>query len=115
MKTRSIRTFVLAAAGFGLVFGVANHLPAKAANSAKLARKTSFAIVTDSARTTDAAFRDGLYLGKRHAENGESSQIPVGRWSRTEDRQRFAEGFQLSLQNARKVSSSNSQFADFKN
>ncbi len=42
----------------------------------------------------DGAFRDGLYLGKLAAENGEAVARPaIGRWSTDQDRATFAAGF----------------------
>jgi uncharacterized protein with FMN-binding domain len=42
---------------------------------------------------TNAAFRDGLYVGKWDASQGNVAHLAVGRWSRTEDRAAFAEGY----------------------
>ena len=41
----------------------------------------------------DGAFRDGLYLGKLAAENGESARLAIGRWSSAQDRTMFAAGY----------------------
>jgi hypothetical protein len=44
--------------------------------------------------TNDAAFRDGLYLGKlAHAANRQMHP-PIGRWSTEKDRASFAAGYQ---------------------
>lgn len=54
---------------------------------------------TDAAVQTanDAAFRDGLYVGKlAHAANRQM-RAPVGRWSTEKDRASFAAGFQRGL------------------
>lgn len=43
--------------------------------------------------TNDAAFRDGLYLGRlAHAEN-RPMRPPIGRWSTEKDRNSFAAGY----------------------
>ena len=45
----------------------------------------------------DAAFRDGLYLGRlAHAANRQM-RAPVGRWSTEKDRISFAAGFRQGL------------------
>jgi len=41
----------------------------------------------------DGAFRDGLYLGKLAAEQGQPSSTAIGRWSTERDRSMFAEGY----------------------
>jgi hypothetical protein len=46
----------------------------------------------DFHQATEAAFRDGLYMGKLEAERG-SSRIPMGRWSREKDRSYFVAGY----------------------
>src|SRR5450631_3035622 len=42
----------------------------------------------------DAAFRDGLYVGKLAAEAGRPLHAPAGRWSSDADRASFVAGFQ---------------------
>jgi len=46
------------------------------------------------AQATDAAFRDGVYLGKLAAERGEGSHVAIGRWATPKDRSSFATGYQ---------------------
>lgn len=41
----------------------------------------------------DGAFRDGLYLGKLAAENGQPARLAIGRWSTDHDRSMFAAGY----------------------
>src|SRR5881394_2086402 len=43
---------------------------------------------------TNAAFRDGTYLGNLAASRGESPHLASGRWSRAEDRASFTYGYQ---------------------
>jgi hypothetical protein len=45
---------------------------------------------------TNAAYRDGLYLGKLDAEQGNDQHIAGGRWSTMEDRSSFSEGYRES-------------------
>jgi hypothetical protein len=45
----------------------------------------------------NAAFRDGLYLAKLHAQNGQAPQLSVGRWSIEEDRRDFVAGYQRGV------------------
>ena len=44
----------------------------------------------------DAAFRDGLYLGKLDAKSGRTQHVSVGRWNSAEDRASFTAGYQQS-------------------
>jgi len=43
---------------------------------------------------TSGPFRDGLYLGKLAAKNGDEPRITAARWSRNEDRAAFREGYE---------------------
>jgi len=51
-----------------------------------------------AATATNAAFRDGLYLGKLTAKQGGSPHISRGRWSSESDRAAFAQGYQEGFQ-----------------
>ena len=52
---------------------------------------------TAAQTANDAAFRDGLYLGRlAHAANRQM-RAPVGRWSSEKDRASFVEGYQQGL------------------
>jgi hypothetical protein len=42
---------------------------------------------------SDAAFRDGLYIGRLAGERGELPHPLVGRWSTKKDRATFATGY----------------------
>jgi hypothetical protein len=46
------------------------------------------------AQNTNAAFRDGLYLGKLAAEHGAQPHVASGRWATVEDRSSFTAGYQ---------------------
>ena len=45
-------------------------------------------------QATDAAFRDGLYLGKLQARQGREPHLSVGRWSGEADRGAFVRGYE---------------------
>jgi hypothetical protein len=49
---------------------------------------------TNAALATNAAFRDGLYLGRLTAERGRESRVATGRWATNQDRISFAAGYQ---------------------
>ena len=51
-----------------------------------------------AASATNAAFRDGLYLGKLTAEQGGGPHISRGRWSCEADRAAFTQGYQEGFQ-----------------
>jgi hypothetical protein len=63
----------------------------------------------------DGAFRDGLYLGKLAAKEGEPLRPAIGRWSTNQDRAMFTAGYRRgyneSLASTR-VSSGRAQPAD---
>jgi hypothetical protein len=44
-------------------------------------------------QATNGAYRDGLYLGKLDAENGNEQHIATGRWPGAEDRGSFSDGY----------------------
>jgi hypothetical protein len=60
--------------------------------SAVTLRGGSVQPVSESA--TNAAYRDGLYVGKLAAEQGRDSHIASGRWSQENDRAAFAAGYE---------------------
>ncbi len=41
----------------------------------------------------DGAFRDGLYLGKLSAQQGQPPRLAIGRWSTEHDRSLFTAGY----------------------
>jgi hypothetical protein len=63
----------------------------------------------------DGSFRDGLYLGKLAAEDGQPMRLALGRWSTDQDRAMFTAGYRRgyneSLTSAR-VNSGRAQPAD---
>ncbi len=42
---------------------------------------------------TDAAFHDGLYMGKHDAEQGRLRHVSTGRWSSSTDRSHYQAGY----------------------
>jgi hypothetical protein len=46
------------------------------------------------ARSTDGAFRDGLYLGRLAAQCSAEPHVASGRWATLEDRSSFTAGYQ---------------------
>lgn len=50
--------------------------------------------VEKDARPTDAAFRDGLFLGKLDADSAKKPHLSVGRWNTPQDRASFVAGYQ---------------------
>lgn len=56
----------------------------------------------DSAvKQSSGPFRDGLYLGKLAAKNGDEPHIATARWSRDEDRAAFREGYERGFSQVR--------------
>ncbi len=53
-----------------------------------------------SAQAGNAAFRDGLYLGKLSAKQGMTPHISSGRWSSEADRTAFAQGYRAGYQSS---------------
>jgi hypothetical protein len=51
-----------------------------------------------AATATNAAFRDGLYLGKLAAKDGASAHMSLGRWSDESDRVAFIQGYHEGFQ-----------------
>lgn len=47
-----------------------------------------------------APFRDGLYLGRLAARNGDEPRMAVGRWSSEKNRRAFREGYQRGYRQA---------------
>jgi len=49
--------------------------------------------VADIQLANDAAFRDGLFVGKLTAKRGQAMRPPIGRWSTWKDRASFEAGY----------------------
>jgi len=50
-------------------------------------------IEADASRDANAAFRDGLYLGRLAAKQGSPIRVASGRWATDSDRTLFAAGY----------------------
>ncbi|ABF42061.1 hypothetical protein Acid345_3060 [Candidatus Koribacter versatilis Ellin345] len=50
---------------------------------------------------TDAAFRDGLYMGKHDAEEGRLHHVAAGRWSADADRTQYEAGYDAGFDRIR--------------
>jgi hypothetical protein len=48
-------------------------------------------------QATDAAYRDGLFLGQFDANQGRTRHICVGRWSTASDRNSFVAGYEAGF------------------
>jgi hypothetical protein len=53
-----------------------------------------------ASQQTDAAFRDGFYLGKLDATDGRKVRPSIGRWSDSKDRALFLAGYQRGYDEA---------------
>ena len=85
---RSLSVFVLV-----LAFGVG----AAATLGSWIRQDASFRVHRvnkDAGRTTNGAFRDGLYQGELAATRGSEPHIATGRWAANQDRVSFTEGYQ---------------------
>jgi hypothetical protein len=80
------RLFLLASL-IALSMGTASRLRTDRHNQSSISNQTV-------AQTTDAAYRDGLYLGRLAAERGTEPHLAIGRWATAEDRASFTAGYQ---------------------
>lgn len=55
----------------------------------------------EATQQTDAAFRDGFYLGRLDAEGARKVRPSVGRWNDPKDRASFLAGYQRGYEEAR--------------
>jgi len=78
--------FKLIASGVALVLCLGTAGMMVSNTSTRSAEEVQFA--------ADAAFRDGLYLGRLAAQDGRPERPMTGRWSSQRDRASFAAGFQ---------------------
>jgi len=51
------------------------------------------AAISSASTAGNAAFRDGLYMGKLASQNGDQYLAATGRWARAQDRASFAAGY----------------------
>ncbi len=79
-----VATYLLTIAlSFGAGAAVSNRVSSVDGNTAAI-----------QAQAGNAAFRDGLYLGKLTASQGKDAHISEGRWSQPADRASFVRGYQ---------------------
>ena len=57
------------------------------------ASPTTSGTVSNVFANTDAAYRDGLFLGQRDAEQGRLRHASIGRWSTDQNRTEFQAGY----------------------
>jgi hypothetical protein len=86
-----MKTLFLLAVGTAFGMGTASMLHTDHHNHFAGSSATVAQSVTQN---NDAAFRDGLYLGRIAAEAGAAPHIAISRWSTTEDRASFSAGYQ---------------------
>jgi hypothetical protein len=55
----------------------------------------------EATQETDAAFRDGFYLGRLDAEDARKVRPSIGRWNDPKDRASFLAGYQRGYEEAR--------------
>ena len=60
----------------------------------RLSQDPSGVAIRDASQSTNAAYRDGLYLGSLMARRGSAYHPAVGRWATEADRAAFAAGYQ---------------------
>lgn len=58
----------------------------------------------DATQETDAAYRDGIYLGKLDGQEGRNVRPSIGRWNSAKDRASFAVGYQKGYREAQATS-----------
>ncbi len=56
-------------------------------------RATTPGANAEAGLAADGAFRDGMYLGRLAAQQGQSQRPAVGRWSTDKDRSMFTAGY----------------------
>jgi hypothetical protein len=81
MKRLSVYVFVIVIAGAAIAI------------SATGALHRSHVVAGNVNKRTDAAFRDGLFLGRLDAEHGRKPHLTSGRWSTDADRRSFVSAY----------------------
>jgi hypothetical protein len=91
MKKLSIYTFVIAASlGATAMLATSGQTPAPVQAS-------------EAQFSADGAFRDGLYVGKLAAEQGQPMRPSIGRWSTAHDRSTFSAGYRRGYDESARV------------
>jgi hypothetical protein len=73
-------------------------LLAAAAASMMLGRSSSNPSTVEAERAANGPFRDGVYLARLAAQDGEPPHISAGRWSADADRENFVAGYKSSYE-----------------
>jgi hypothetical protein len=76
---------------FALAIAVSLGTTAMLANSARVGTKPP---TIDALLANDAAYRDGLFVGKLAARQGRTMRPLIGRWSSQKDRVSFVMGYE---------------------
>lgn len=76
------------------IFAILLAIGIFATASTMITRVQSNSDTSNVKRATDAAYRDGLFLGQLDATQGRAAHISIGRWSSPADRESFAAGYQ---------------------
>jgi hypothetical protein len=117
--TKTLQRIAIGAATFAALFNIANALSARsnsnpasvaALRSAQFSNRFSDIDQTELVlHANDAAYRDGLFVGRLHAEAGKAPLTTTSRWSTNPDRASFMtaynQSYQLSSKTARRVNS----------
>ena len=97
---KNAQRILLGAALIGSILGIGAALsPVGAGGSAG----TASSKVINIAYANNAPYRDGLYVGRLHAESGRAPKTTTSRWSTEPDRAAFMEGYRQGYQFAAKA------------
>lgn len=76
------------------LFVLAVSVAVAALTSTSLVTRTSVSQDNVLSQAGNAAFRDGLHLGRFDAQSGRTRHVSVGRWSSNPDRSWFIAGYE---------------------
>lgn len=85
------------------LFVLAVSVAVAALTSRSLLSKADLPAETAVSQAGNAAFRDGLHLGKFDAQSGRTHHLSVGRWSSDTNRAWFIAGYQAGYQQVNAV------------
>ena len=85
------------------LFVLAVSVAMAALTSRSLLTKTDSSADHAVSQASNAAFRDGLHLGRFDARSGRSRHLSVGRWSSDANRVWFVAGYQAGYQRGNAV------------
>ena len=80
---------------FAMAIAVSLGTTAMLANSSRAPQQRA-----DTQLNSDAAFRDGLYIGRLAVERKQLPRPLIGRWSTEKDRAQFATGYRRGYNDA---------------